>query len=408
MDTLQKALNEALLDAPYQMLAETVASKFAARGITLTAREREQLTEHLKSATNEVLRFRKWQWWSDWQLDVEVTEEESEAIQERFADFLDNKLPGLVLEVVENSSADVLKTLQRTWVAESRRQNRERRGFESHLHQRWGRGIDQLRMFLAIARELGEGVNAVLRSDPEFTAPSLLDALSRLHARACQVTDEVVCLLSAGFADGAMARWRTLHEIAVVAFFLKEHGECVAKRYIDHQVVESFRAACDYKACSERLGYEPISESEFDAVRHAFDEVVQMHGPPFKTQYGWAAGALNHKQPTLRDIERAAGIDHFRAHYRMASHNVHANPKGVFFKLGLIEEVDMLLAGPSNAGLADPGDSAAISLMQVSAALGTLQPNLDSLVILRVLARLRDEISHSLMRAHRELECDIG
>jgi hypothetical protein len=42
--------------------------------------------------------------------------------------------------------------------------------------------------------------------------------------------------------------------------------------------------------------------------------------------------------PTFKDIERAAGIDHLRAHYRMASHNVHANPKGVFFKLGMLEE----------------------------------------------------------------------
>ena len=408
MDTLQKALEEALRDAPYQMLAKTIADKFEARGVKLTARELEQLAQHLKSETTEAFRLRRWQWWPDRYVDVEVTEQESDAIVERFSDFLDKKLPDLIQDTVEKSSTDILKTLHRTWAAESRRQNQERRGFERRLHQRWGRGIDRLRMFLAIAREYGEGVSNALRGDAEFTDRCLLEVLTRLHARACQVTDEIVCLMAAGFADGAMARWRTLYEIAVVALFLREQGENAAQRYIDHQVVESFRAATDYRLCCERLGYDPMSESEFEAVQRAFEEAVRKHGSEFKSQYGWAAAALGKKQPTLRDIEEVAGIDHLRAHYRMASHNVHANPKGVYFKLGLIDEADMLLAGPSNAGLADPGDSAAISLMQVSSAVGTLRPNLDSLLTLRVLAKLGDEIGDSLLEAHRELAGECG
>jgi hypothetical protein len=42
------------------------------------------------------------------------------------------------------------------------------------------------------------------------------------------------------------------------------------------------------------------------------------------------------------------------------------NPEGVFFKLGLIGESEVLLAGPSNAGLTDPGHASALSLMQIS------------------------------------------
>lgn len=38
----------------------------------------------------------------------------------------------------------------------------------------------------------------------------------------------------------------------------------------------------------------------------------------------------------------------------IAEHNVHANPKGAFFKLGLLCEINILLGGPSNAGLVDP------------------------------------------------------
>ena len=121
-----------------------------------------------------------------------------------------------------------------------------------------------------------------------------------------------------------------------------------------------------------------------------------------------AADALGRGRPSLRDIEKSAGIDHLRAHYRMASHNVHANPKGVFFKMGLFEESAILLAGPSNAGLADPGHSAAISLMHVTTALGLIQPTLDSVVGLRMLLRLEREVGEPFIEAHRQLADDVG
>jgi hypothetical protein len=83
-----------------------------------------------------------------------------------------------------------------------------------------------------------------------------------------------------------------------------------------------------------------------------------------------------------------------------------ANPKGVFFKLGLLSEVDVLLAGPSNAGLADPGHSTALSFLQTSTALGSVTRTGDSLVMLTVLAKLEDEVGALFMDAHRRLEAD--
>jgi hypothetical protein len=219
-------------------------------------------------------------------------------------------------------------------------------------------------MLLTISREVGATVNHEVRQSPD--APSrqhLIDVSLRLHARACQITEEVIGLLEGGFADGAMARWRSQHEVAVVAMFISAHGEDLAERYVVHQAVESKRAMDDYQRCQPRLGYEPVEPAERKAVQDACDAAIARFGPGFaKGDYGWAGHHLNMVQPTFRDIEQAAGIDHLRAHYRMASHNVHANPKGVFFKLGLLPDSQMLLAGPSNAGLADPGHGAAISL----------------------------------------------
>lgn len=51
-----------------------------------------------------------------------------------------------------------------------------------------------------------------------------LSALTLLHARGCLVALEVHGLLRTGHAAGAQAQWRTLHELAVVAFLLGSYN----------------------------------------------------------------------------------------------------------------------------------------------------------------------------------------
>ncbi|MEX2304183.1 MAG: hypothetical protein WD733_24785, partial [Bryobacterales bacterium] len=84
---------------------------------------------------------------------------------------------------------------------------------------------------------------------------------------------------------------------------------------------------------------------------------------------------------------------------------VHANSKG-FFKLGLLEESQVLLAGASNAGLTDPGHSAAISLVQISTDLVMLQPTLDNIVASYIMLQLVDEIGEAFHQAQKQLEGD--
>lgn len=407
MRALQDEFDRVLLEAPYRLLAERLAQKLADAGVQLRPRELEELVERLQSDSGEEFRFRTWRWWEDSKLSISLTDEETQELLDRVQVFLDSDLGGLIKSVMEEISHDILKALHATWKRESGRQERARAGFEKRLMRRWGPAINRLRMTLTVATELGASFLEDSR-DSAPSSPHLLDVLLRLHARACQVADEIICLLESGFADGAMARWRTLHEIAAVAFLLQRSGEPLAVRYLEHQVVESFRAAKAYRQCSERLGYEPMTDEEYDEVRRARDAAVEKYGRDFGSDYGWAAEVIGKQSPSLRDIEEAAHIDHLRAHYRMASHNVHANPKGVFFKLGLLDESEVLLTGRSNAGLADPGHSCAISLMHVTVALCVLEPTLDVLVGLRVLGSLTDEVGDLFAQAHEQLLADIG
>lgn len=401
MRVLQEALDDALRKVPEQVLREMLATKLKAEGTGLSASRLSRLLRRLLKDETDTITVRRWQWWNDRDISIEWTERDDDEIECRVVAATDQVL-GKLGDLSNELSEEILESLKRGWRREKGRQQRQRAGFERRLNQRWGQGLDRLAMLLIVCREFGDDVNEDLRR-PSSPSPSKVDVLTRLHARACQVVQEIGVLLRAGLADGAMARWRTLHEIAVIAMFVCKHGDDLSERYVLHQRIESRRAGRDYVNCQDRLGYEPMESSEIAELDQLRNDLIDRFGKTYDTPYGWAADQLGVGRPTFSDIERAAGIDHFRAHYRMASHNVHANPKGIFFKLGLLDEVDLLLTGSSDAGLASPGHSAAISLAQVSTPLVLLHPTLDNLVIAKVMLRLVDEIGQAFGDAHEEL-----
>src|SRR5262249_48456603 len=138
-------------------------------------------------------------------------------------------------------------------------------------------------------------------------------------------------------ADGAMARWRTLHEIAVTALFLQDGGDAVAARYIDHEVVESWRSAEKHRLYRDRLKEKSLSDKDFVRLEQRYQDLITKYKKPFAGPYGWASEKLNHHdkhKTTFADIEAAVNIDHLRPYYKLASHPVHANPKGICFKIG--------------------------------------------------------------------------
>src|SRR5260370_35431821 len=115
-----------------------------------------------------------------------------------------------------------------------------------------------MKRLLTSPREWCKGAHGKEKIANPADKPHLKTLLIRLLVRGCQVTDEIICLLENGFADGAMARWRTLHEIAVVAAVISQHGEDIAERYVDHQAVWSKRALGKNKAGHKSLGLQPL------------------------------------------------------------------------------------------------------------------------------------------------------
>jgi hypothetical protein len=275
-------------------------------------------------------------------------------------------------------------------------------GFRSRMKETWGQPLAKLRMLLTIAREwCGEAHQAADESVPRGQSP-LKKLMVRLLVRSCQVTDEIICLLENGFADGAMARWRTLHEIGVVGAVIAKHGKGMAERYIAHQAVESRRAMRKYIDCHKALGYRPLGARTSTRIEKKYRAAIAQYGESFTGDYGWAAHHLKKKRPSFADLEAHVGRGRMRAHYQMGNDNVHAGVKSMYVRLGLLTDHHGLLAGRSNAGLTDPAQNAAHTLTQI-AVLACLSPKLDDIVAAQVMEGLRDEIPTAFWQADRRL-----
>jgi hypothetical protein len=214
----------------------------------------------------------------------------------------------------------------------------------------------------------------------------------------------VQTLLRNGFADGALSRWRTIHELAVTAMFIAEHGKPVADRYAAHLSADAIKTARQYQKFAPVLGYRPISPKEQRRLDKEAQELVEKFGKAFLNDYGWAADALNNSQPTFANIEAAVNLDRFRPYFRLASRTVHAGAKGTYDRLGFRDERDIILVGSSNVGLEEAGRLVTISLNHITMVLLMLHPNTDSIIWGRILLELSTKVENKFLKIARRIE----
>jgi len=326
-----------------------------------------------------------------------------EPLFEKYNVAMDRELPGIVANTALKMAPGILKTLKATWPERETEHRQLMEGFYFRLERTWKVPFSKLSMLVACAIEVGEGVNLRFRNLDAPETPNLINVLTRLHARSCQVAQEILVLLKHGYSEGAMARWRTLHEIVVTMNFIYEHGESSADRYTQHDAVETYRAACQFQQNCGKLNYEPLTSLEIEISKIAYDRAITTFGRSFGGQYGWAAIDLKSSRPTFAEIERAVEMDHYRSHFKFASHNVHANPKGIFFKMGLHGPTDILMCGPSNLGLAEPGQNTALSLSVATATVIQIGPTMEDIFACGTITRMVKEISAAFVDTERKV-----
>ncbi len=146
-----------------------------------------------------------------------------------------------------------------------------RAGYEQRLYERWAPALDLYETIVAVAQETGAAFNQQHRPRAAEEQDYVFDVLTRLHARACLIASEVGALMRGGYATGALARQRTLHELAIVAAVIGQHGQDIAERYLLHGEIEAAKAAKEFQDNCARLGQEPFTPEELRQIYHRRD-----------------------------------------------------------------------------------------------------------------------------------------
>jgi hypothetical protein len=383
---------------PELILTSLITRRLSELGITLSAKNVAALKSRLKIRGNDELLIEIDDEGYPGLSNAEVRERVESVLKKlgpavkKVCDQVLKSVPSLMNECVTTLAGRQLDAMRDTRQAALKAHRTAHSGFKKHLRDHWGDALNALEVHIGAITEIGMRYCKQNDRGIDRSGRRVREVLMLLHARACQISKEILSLLSDGFADGAHARWRSLHEVGVVACFIATRGERVACRYIAHELTESRKGARASLATWPQLAFDNRFSAQLAVLERGRARLVTKYGASFAGQYGWAAHLFKGGQPTFVDIERAVQLQMLRPHFGMANYNVHASAKGALFRLGLgIPQDRVLLAGPSALGLSDPGLLTAYSLMQITTTLLTYKPSIERLALARVVMRLGDE-----------------
>ncbi len=301
------------------------------------------------------------------------------------ADRLEIALPSIITKVMAETTNNLASVLVEKWKANVKEVvgslRQEQSEFTEILTGRWGAALDRLDALIDLVSEIGGEQHQEALQKRAIDNDANLEAAFLLHIRACQVAREVLALLRAGLPDGAIARWRTLHELAVTASFIQKHGAHIARRFLDHADAQTYRAAKQYQEHCVKLGRPPLTPDEMRPLEVRQDELIRSYDSAFMKDNGWAIPVIRPEKaksswrPTFANIESDVEMEFVRPFVQTANDSVHAGARGTAFRLSAA------LSGSSDVGLELPGRNAAWSLIHITATLLAHVPSVENLIM---------------------------
>lgn len=318
-------------------------------------------------------------------------------------DLEQDKIQGFVKEFIGKAIPNISNELEASIKINLHayiKSNKDRKlKFEHRCYRRWKRPVDLLEVLVQTSQEVGDEINRSCGPRAHIDCDYKFLSLISLHAKAVLVAREALCLLYGGFPDGALSRWRSLHEVAVVAKFLSSQDQDIAHRFYGGAAFLNLKAAKSFNNYANRTGERPLSDDEMAALEAKCISLKQQFGWEIKKDYDWASPALSKDHPTFADLERFVSLDHWRPRYRWASQHTHAGYRSPSSTLGASEALEpMHVVGQSNSGFVDPLQMTALSLNIVTSTIVAIEKSVENAIYLNVLYRLSDEIGSSALR----------
>lgn len=403
MEILQDILIRELNSLPRAIGLKIVSEKLQKLGIYSEFRA-EKVLSHVFDGDENV----EWDEDEDPALDVTIDFDEADIkrCEEIFENFVAG-LPDLIAEATRKAAPAMVRKYRRDWHAYRPSEYSEFELFKVRLQERWGKGLDALRMLLSTCRDHGAVFAEYHRTSRAKRGRHQRDALMALHMRGCQISAEIICLMENGYAEGAMARWRTLHEITIVALLIHEFGDKLAERYLSHRAVDRFREMKVFMEAGPLLGEQPLTKRDIAKITRGYDVALEQFGENFRHDHGWAANLIpGNSNPKFIHLEKLAGKATMRSYYKFASHNVHAGISGLAMRLSARYAPHSLISGASNTGFLEPGQNTAFTLTQLTSTLWQPPFTLDKLAVMQSLILLRNAVPPALRAAERKMNLE--
>ncbi|GAA4699969.1 DUF5677 domain-containing protein [Nocardioides conyzicola] len=231
---------------------------------------------------------------------------------ERILSDADGKVTDLIYTSLQQSAPKLVRSIRAN----------ERR-LEKTMREVWGQADEIFQASNYIGYELGADI---ARNNPH-PSPKLR-ALLGAHGRALRTGSEVRQLAMSGFHDGAGARWRSLHELAVLIDVLAKSDVEISERYLAYARIESWWDVKTFQEHADALGHHPFSDEDVDAAKTAAREVTERWGLEMDKPHGWAFPLFpGQKAVRFTDLESLAGLSHMRPYYRLGNHHIHSGPR---------------------------------------------------------------------------------
>lgn len=323
---------------------------------------------------------------------------------EEFSKKINDKLPELI-QVLGDTFKSVLLNLYESSILEELRGKETK--YIDNLYTDYKKGFDYLQIFIDLNKYCGKRILEEFEKNSRIKERKKLFLLIRLQSRACQIATEIQTLLKYGYPDGAIARWRTLHEMSVVFSVLIENPFELTEMFGDYEIVEKNKQARDLEEHRHKLNWPPLSKKQLKNLKEHTEIINKKYDKEFFKSYGWTINILPKGKRNFKELEKLAKLDYMRPFYSWSNDNVHSGISGLVSRIGQVESGKtsyLGFAGPSFYGFADPVQFTTTSLYTITSQLLGLHYDLESQIIDSLLDDVQDIVKSEFFNSQLRLK----
>jgi hypothetical protein len=175
----------------------------------------------------------------------------------------------------------------------------------------------------------------------------------------------------------------------------------LSQRFLDYEIVSSHRDMLEYQKYCNKLNYKPFTPEQVKEMETMYINTCKKYDASFDKLNGWSANIISKKRIYFSDIEKAVSLDHYRPYYSMASYQIHSNIRSFMKNLGSMNSSNrIILTGPSNSGLTDPGHLTSITINRINSVLLSPRINIKKIIMMNTLNLLQKEIGEAFLKIH--------